>query len=170
MQIDNLDDLFVHKLAQQYSVENELVGALDEMALTATNDRLSRGFADHRDETREQIERIERVFSALDRPAEEREDPVLDALEAERREMENLIDDEDLLNTVYLGAGMMTERIEMTAYESLTMMAHQLELGADVTDPLQQNYDEEKSAYRELDAMSTASDMKSLWDRLTPGN
>ncbi len=166
--IDDLEELFYHKLAQQYYIEEELVGTLDEMAINATNDRLSDGFADHRDETRTQIRRLEDVFAALDRPAERREAPILDALEEERATLENAIDDDDLRNMVYLNAGMMTERIEMTAYEGLTSIAGQIGYDDEVRKPLESNHDEEKSAYRELSAMETAADMKSLWDRLTP--
>ncbi len=68
MAMNDLHELFVHKLAQQYYVEQELVETLDEMARDTTNDRMSQGFADHRDETRTQIQRIEEVFAALDRP------------------------------------------------------------------------------------------------------
>ncbi len=168
MAIDTVHQLFVHKLGQQYYVERELIDTLDEMALNASNDRMSRGFADHRDETRTQVERIEDAFDALGERPEAREDPVLDALETERRTLEDQITDDDLLDMVYLNAGMMTERVEMTAYEGLSMLATELELGNDVQTPLEANYDEEKSAYRELDTLSTASEMKSLWDRLTP--
>ena len=62
----------------------------------------------------------------------------------------------------------MTERVEMTGYEGLLMMAKRLDYDDAITDPLEANHDEEQSAYRELEAMSTASDMKAFWDRLTP--
>ncbi|WP_081583111.1 hypothetical protein [Natronobacterium gregoryi] len=39
--IDDFEELFHHKLAQQSYVEWERVGVLDEMAINATNDRLS---------------------------------------------------------------------------------------------------------------------------------
>ncbi|MXV61117.1 DUF892 family protein [Natronorubrum sp. JWXQ-INN-674] len=166
--IDGLEELFHHKLAQLYYTEHELVEALDEMAINTTNDRMAEGFADHRDETRTQVQRLEDVFAALDRPAERREDPVLDALEAERATLEDAIEDDDVLDMAYLNAGMMTERIEMTAYEGLTTMANHLEYTDEIRKPLESNYEEEQSAYRELSAMETAADMKSLWDRLTP--
>ncbi|ELY49819.1 YciE/YciF ferroxidase family protein [Natronorubrum bangense] len=166
--IDDLEELFHHKLAQQYYIEEELVGTLDEMAINATNDRLSDGFADHRDETRTQVRRLEDVFAALDRPAERRDAPILDALEEERPMLENAIEDDDLRNMVYLNAGMMTERIEMTAYEGLTSIAGQIGYDDEIRKPLASNHDEEKAAYRELSAMETAADMKPLWDRLTP--
>ena len=166
--ITDLEELFHHKLAQMYHMEQELVETMDEMAINATNDRMSEGFADHRDETRQHVQRIEDVFAALDRPAERREDPILDALETERQTMEDAIEDDDLLNMMYLNAAMMTERIEMTAYEGLTTMATKLDYDDEITKPLESNYDEEESTYRELSAMESASEMKSLWDRLTP--
>lgn len=168
MAINDLHDLFVHKLSHQYYVEQELVETLDEMAKNASNDRLSTGFADHRDETRTQVKRIEDAFDALGVPPEAKADPVLDGLEEERRTLEQQIDDDDMLDMVYLNAGMMTERVEMTAYEGLSMLATELELADDVQTPLESNYDEEKKTYRELDSLSTASEMKSLWNRLTP--
>lgn len=166
--IDDLEELFHHKLAQLYYTEQELVEALDEMAINASNDRMSEGFADHRDETRTHVQRLEEVFAALDRPAERREDPMLDALEQERATLEDAIEDEDMLNMAYLNAAMMTERIEMTAYEGLSTMAKQIGYDDEIRKPLEANHDEEESAFRELSAMKTASDMKSLWDRLTP--
>ncbi|OIB56658.1 ferritin-like domain-containing protein [Natrialba sp. SSL1] len=168
--ITDLETLFIHKLAQQYYVEQELVGTLDEMAINATNDRLSDSFATHRNETRTQVERIEDVFAGLDRPAEPADDPVLDALEQERHSLEDRIEDDDLLNMVYLNAGLMTERIEMTAYEGLSTMGERLEYPDDVIAPLESNYDEEKSAYRELNTMQSASELKALWDRLSPSS
>lgn len=167
MTIDSLEDLFVRKLAECYDVETALVDSLDEMARNTTNDRLSEGLADHRDETRRHVERVEEAFQALGRRPQAHENRPIAALDSEREEVEAQIEDDDLLNTYYLGAGMTVERLEMTAYENLLTMAKQLELGDDVTDPLEANHDEEQSAYRELEAMSTASDLKSVWDRLT---
>ena len=167
-QISGLEELFHHKLAQQYTIEQELVGILNEMATNATNDRLSKALADHRDETRTQVSRLEDVFAALDRPAEQREAPLLDGLEQDRRVLEDAIEDEDLRNTVYLNAAMMTERIEMSAYEGLSTMATQIGYDDEIRKPLESNYDEEQSAYRELSAMESTAEMKSMWDRLTP--
>ena len=67
--IDDLEELFHHKLAQLYYTEQELVETLDEMAINATNDRMAAGFADHRDETRTHVRRLEDVCAALYRPA-----------------------------------------------------------------------------------------------------
>ncbi|MFC6718088.1 ferritin-like domain-containing protein [Natrialbaceae archaeon GCM10025810] len=168
MTFDSLDELFVHKLRQQYYVETQLVETLDEMAINASNDRVSEGFADHRDETREQVTRLEECFDAIDVPPAPTEDAVFDGLEAERQKMEEELTDDEMLNMSYVTAGMMTERVEMTAYEGLLLIAKKLDYDDPVTNSLQANHDEEQSAYRELDAMTTDSEMKTLWDRITP--
>lgn len=168
MQLDTTHDLFVHELRGAYHMERELVEALDEMAMRATNDRISTGFADHRDETREHVERVEEAFRAMGLEPEERECAVVEALDEERRTVEDAVGDRDLLNQFYLGAGMKTERVEITTYEGLLTMADRLDLDDDVTDPLQLNLDSEETTLKELRTLSTASDLKQLWEKLTP--
>lgn len=168
MEIHSMRDLFEHELGGAYHMERRLVGVLDEMSRNATNDRISSGFADHREETREHVRRIEQAFEAMGLSPEERICPVVEALDEERQTVEEAVTDDDLLNLFYLGAGMKTERVEMTTYESLLMLADRLDLDRDVTDPLDDNLDSEERTFRELQTLSTASDLKSLWERLTP--
>lgn len=167
MEIDSLEDLLVHELQGAYHMELRLVDVLDEMAANATNDRISTGFADHRDETETHAERVRDAFEAMGRQPEERECVIVEALDEERRTVEGSVTDRDLLNLFYLGAGMKTERIELTTYDSLLTMADRLGLGDDVTGPLEQNRDSEDDTLTQLRTLSTASDLKSLWERLT---
>ena len=164
--IESLRDLFVDELQGAYYVENRLVDELDHMAMRASNDKISKGFADHRDETREHVNRVREAFEELDRQPEERSVAVLDGLVEERERYEGMIDDSDLLDIVYLGAGMKTERVEMTMYEGLLMNARKLDLSDDVTDPLDENHDDEEDAFKELRTLSGGSQIKSLLDRL----
>lgn len=168
MQIDTVEDMFVHELQGVYHMERRLVDILDEMASNATNENISLGFADHRDETREHVERVEGVFQAMNVQPEERQCPIVEALDEERMTVENNTGNPELINLFYLGAGMKTERIELTAYDSLLAMADQLGLGNDVTDLLEANRKSEKRTLDELQTLSTASDLKQLWNKLMP--
>lgn len=56
----------------------------------------------------------------------------------------------------------------MTGYESLLMLADRMEYGTSVTGPLEANLDDEESAYDELDAMTSSSEMTAFWERITP--
>ncbi|WP_290818602.1 DUF892 family protein [Halovivax sp.] len=166
--MNTLEELFEHKLRQMYYVETQLVEDLDQMAMKAGNDELSQRLADHRDETREHVSRLETVFDEIGSTPAPTEDAVLDGIRAERDELEGSIEDKDMLDMGYMVGGMMTERVEMTGYEGLLMLADRLEYGTSVTEPLEANHDEDETAYREVDAMTTSSDMKAFWDRITP--
>lgn len=166
--MNSLEEMFEHKLRQQYYAETQLVDELDHMARRADNDKLSDGFADHRDETREHVSRLEAVFDEIGSTPAPTEDAVIDGIREEREEIDESIDDPGMRDMGYMVGGMETERVEMTGYEGLMLMANRLDYGSGVTDPLEANRDEEKSAFRELESMSEASEMKSFWDRITP--
>ena len=166
-EIRDLEDQFVYELEAVYDMEVKLVEALGELSEMATNDNLSKGFATHRDETKEHVERVEAAFRALGREPARRENLLVDALLEEKAMYDERVADEDLRNVHYMGAGMKTERIEITSYEGLLMTAKKAELGDDVTDPLEDNLDEEEKTLKKLKGMSTGSDLKTLWNKLT---
>ena len=162
MAMNDIEDLFRHQLQQMYYVENRLVGMLEEMAREADNDKLQRGFADHRDETRQQVQRLEHAFQALGHEPQESQSHVLDALQTEHEEFVDRSPDEHLHDLFDMQAGMKTERFEITSYEGLLVLAKKLDLDDDVTDPLEDNLSEEKSTLRELEGLSKGSKLKSL--------
>jgi ferritin-like metal-binding protein YciE len=168
VEIASLQDLFVHEIRGVYHMEQQLVDALDEMADRATDEELSEAFADHRNETDVHVARIQQVFQEMDVPVEARENPIVEALDRERRTVEGAVQDDDLLNLFYLGAGMKAERIELTTYDNLLRIADRLDLHDEVTDPLEQNRDSEERAMRTLEKQSKRSGLKSLWERFSP--
>ncbi|QCJ46713.1 MULTISPECIES: YciE/YciF ferroxidase family protein [Haloprofundus] len=165
--LQTLRDLFEYELGAMYYVENRLVDTLDELAMQTPNENISRGFADHRDETRKQVERLERVFDAIDRDPFEHEVHALDGMLQDKQSFDEMVGEDELRNVHYLGAGMKTERFEITSYESLQMLADRLDMGSDVTDPLEQNLDEEQRTLDELQTMATGSKLKELFQKLT---
>ena len=166
--MQSLGDLFERKLRQQYYAETRLVDELDQVAENAKNDRLSEGMATHREETRQHVSRLESVFEEIRATPSPIEDAVIDGIIRERERLEDEIDDPDMLDLGYVVGGMAAERVEMTGYEGLLMIADQLGYDAAITDRLEANYEDEEAIYRELEAMSTASEMESFWDRITP--
>lgn len=166
--IHSLEGLFVHELEGAYRMENRLVEILDEMAANATNDRIATGFEDHREQTKTHVERLRTVFESMDRDVTGRECALVEALDAERLTVEERVRDPDLLNMFYLGAGMKTERIEITTYESILQQADRLDLSDAAVDALRQNLGDEEDALDQLQTLVGASELKSLWQRLKP--
>ena len=166
-EIRDLKDQFVYELEAVYDMETKLVDALDEMSRMATNEKLSEGFATHSEETETHVRRVEEAFEVLGREPTRRDCPIVDGLLEEKEQYDAMVVDDDLRNVHYLGAGMKTERIEMTSYEGLLMTAEKAGLGDQVTDPLEDNLDEEEKTFRKLQTLSTGSELKTLWNKLT---
>lgn len=166
MATQSLDDMFVRQLEEMYYVEDRLVEVLGDLASDASNDKLQKGFEDHQEETREHVERIERVFDVLDRQPEKRESKVLEALVKERSEFHNETSSEELKDLFDIQAGMKTERIEMTGYQGLLTLAKKLDYSRDVAELLEDNLSAERSAFRELEGLSQGSKLKSMVGQL----
>lgn len=65
-----LNDLFRIKLKALYDIESELLKALPRMAKASTDPDLKSAFQDHLDETRMQVERLEKAFEIIgEKPA-----------------------------------------------------------------------------------------------------
>lgn len=170
MPIETLRDLFEYELEGMYYVENELVDQLDVIADEVTSDEIRKGFADHEQETEEHVQRLERVFDEIDLEPSMREDAALDGLLEQKQRFDSEVQDDELRNLYYLGAGIKTEKMEVTAYDSLIRTARQLDLSDDVTDLLDQNRDEDKKAAGELETMAGGSTIKNMLSRLAPGS
>ncbi|WP_306061707.1 YciE/YciF ferroxidase family protein [Natronococcus wangiae] len=166
-EIRDFEDLFVYGLEAVYDMELKLVDALDEMSETATNDNLSKGFAVHRTETETQVQSVEAAFEALGREPTRRDNRIVDGLLAEREQFDASVTGDTLLNTYYLNAAMKTERLEISSYEELLMTAEKANLGADVTEPLRGNLEQESKTLRKLQALAGGADRRTLWSRLT---
>lgn len=167
--MDSLRDLFVHDLRETYRLERRLVGVQAELAERATVDRLARAFADHAEETAEHAERIEAVFAALDAAPEERESPVIEALDRERRIVEDRVEDDDLRDVAALRWAAKTERVEIATYDGLLQLAGRLEPGADAVEPLEANLESEEAALDRLQLLAGAPELEPVWERLTTG-
>lgn len=165
--ISDMEDQLVYDLEAIYDMELKLVDALDEMSRKTSNENISEGFEKHRDETERHVERVEEAFEELGRQPNRRTNAVVDALIEENEQFDRRSADDTLRDLHFLNAGMKTERIEMTAYEGAIMLANKADLDDDVTDPLEENLDEEEKTFKKLKGLSTGSDLKSLWKKLT---
>ena len=66
-------DLFIHELNDMLDGERRLVEALQELENDSTNSQLKKAFASHREETEDQVERLEECFELLGEEPEQTE-------------------------------------------------------------------------------------------------
>ena len=64
MELESLQDLYVHELKDLYSAESQLIKALPKMAKAATNRQLAAGFRQHLEQTKRHAKRLEQILKS----------------------------------------------------------------------------------------------------------
>lgn len=142
--IESLRDLFLHTLQDIYYAENQIIKALPKMIEKATDAQLRSGFEQHLEETKGQIERLERIFDLLDEKAKAVDCPAIDGIIKEANEVAGDIADKSVLDAALIASAQAVEHYEITRYG--TLIAWATEMGHDQLVPLlQATLDEEKA-------------------------
>jgi len=145
-----LNELFKDGIADLYWAENHLVKSLPKMITAATSTDLKAAIESHLSETKEQVSRLEQVFSLLDEPAIAKK---CDAMEGLTKEAEGIVEEtEPGSATRDIGiilASQKIEHYEIASYTGLIRISNTLGL-KDVSTLLTLTLDEEKGADEKL--------------------
>jgi ferritin-like metal-binding protein YciE len=122
----SLHDVFIKELRDLYSAENQLVKALPKVATAASDSELRTTVTKHLEETKEQVERLKRIFQQLkEKPTGERckgmEGLVEEGKEAIESEEEGPVKDVELI-----GSAMRVEHYEIAGYTTAIRIAKSL--------------------------------------------
>jgi ferritin-like metal-binding protein YciE len=153
MQLQTLNDLFAHEVADLYSAEQQLVSALPKMAQAATNQELREAFEHHLEETRDQVRRLEEVRAEI-ASTESQICKGMQGLIAEGQEIVAAGGDPTVR------AAQRIEHYEIAAYGTARTLAAELDLG-DARDLLDQTLDEESNADKLLTKIATGGMLRS---------
>ena len=151
-QARNLNDLFLLTLKDIYHGEKQILKALPKMAKNASSAELKQAFERHRDETQQQVERLERVFEMMQKPARGQTCEAVEGLIAEGQEVIDEAED-DVRDAGMIAAGQAIEHYEIARYGTLCAWAKQLGMD-DAADLLGQTLAEEKKADELLNKLS----------------
>src|ERR1700682_3936223 len=144
-----LHDAFLDELKDAYDAEKQLTKALPKLAKAATSPELRAAFESHLEETRGHIDRLERVFEALDEPAKGKHcDGIAGIIEEGGSVMGEDFDD-TTMDACLIAAGQRAEHYEMAAYGTLVAWAQAMG-HSEAAQLLQQTLDEEKAADKKL--------------------
>lgn len=153
MKLNTFEDLFVHELQDIYHAEQQLLKALPKMAKAASHPDLKSAFQTHLEETKGQIQRLERAFGLLGKPA--KGEPC--------KGMEGLIEEGDALisgdgvpavkDAGLIVAAQKVEHYEIAAYGSVCVFAGMLQKD-EVKRLLKENLVEEESTDEKLTALA----------------
>jgi ferritin-like metal-binding protein YciE len=145
----SLKDLFIEELRDIYHGEGQLVKALKKAAKTANNPDLRSAIEHHLQETKGQVDRLERVFAAVGEKARGKKCVGIEGIVDEGKEWMDEDAEPDVLDAGIICAAQKVEHYEIAAYGCLCTWAKQLDLD-EAADLLGQNLEEEKAADTKL--------------------
>lgn len=151
--IETFNDLFVHTLRDIYYAENQILKALPTMIEKTTDPNLKQGFEKHLQETRGQVQRLERVFELHGVDAKGVTCPAIDGIIEEADEVAGEVADSQVLDAALIAAAQAVEHYEMTRYGTLIAWAELLGR-KDCAALLRQNLEEEKATDAKLTSLA----------------
>jgi ferritin-like metal-binding protein YciE len=155
MKIGSLRDVLQEQLEDLHSAESQLVEALPELADAASSDELQHAFAEHLEETRGHVQRIEDALGELGVSNPTEECKGMKGLIAEGSEIVDAeATDASAKDAALIAAAQRVEHYEIAAYGTARTLADQLGLDG-IRDLMDQTLDEEASADKLLTKIAT---------------
>lgn len=151
-----LEDLFHETLKDIYFAEKKILTALPKMAKAAHSDDLTAAFEKHAEETEGQVERIEKIFELIDKPARGKTCPAILGLIEEGQDVMKDFKDSDALDAGLLAGAQAVEHYEISRYGTLVAWAEQMGLD-DAVELLKSNLAEEEKTDKSLTKLAEAA-------------
>jgi ferritin-like metal-binding protein YciE len=148
-----LDELFHDTLKDIYYAEKKILSALPKMAKAAQNDDLKAAFEKHRDETEEQVARLEQVFELIEEKPQGKKCPAIEGIIEEGQEIIKEYKGSPALDAGLLSAAQSVEHYEISRYGTLRTWAEELGM-SEAVELLQTTLDEEEATDQALTALA----------------
>jgi ferritin-like metal-binding protein YciE len=126
MQLETLQDLYVHELKDLYSAEKQLIRALPKMVKAAKNDKLAAGFEEHLEQTKEHAARLERILSNHKKSTRGARCKGMEGIIAEGSEMVEEEADPEVKDAGLISAAQRVEHYEIAGYGTARTYAEML--------------------------------------------
>ena len=161
MSTNSSSKVFESELMDIYDAEQRIESALQEMADEVEHEELQQAFTKHREQTRGQIDRLERVFEMAGMDPSGEECKAIKGLIDEHGRFANENPDRSELDLFDLVAGQKVEHYEIATYGSLAKLADELGMN-EAGDLLHENLEEEKATLEKLTQLTDSYDFEAL--------
>jgi ferritin-like metal-binding protein YciE len=152
-EMGTLHEAFVEELRDTYDAEKQLTKALPKMAKAANSPELKQAIEDHLEETRQQVQRLEQVFAAVEEKARGKHCEGIAGIIEEGQAVMQEDYDEATADAMLIAAAQRAEHYEMAAYGTLVAWARAMGHD-DAAELLQETLDEEKAADEKLNELA----------------
>lgn len=143
MKLETIENLFVHELKDLLSAEKQLVKALPKMAKGASNEKLRSAFEEHLEQTKTHVDRLEKIFSIMGKPARGEHCKGMEGLIEEGSSLLEEEGADNVKDAGLIGAAQRVEHYEIAAYGTARTLAELLGK-QEAVELLQATLDEEK--------------------------
>lgn len=146
--------LFIDELQDIYSAENQIVQALPNVINAVESQELKDAFSNHLQETKQQVKRLETIFSQI---GENRGSETCESMQGLIQETQRYIDAYPMSlirDAAIIAAVQRIEHYEISVYGTLCTFAKQLEFD-DAINLLEESLEEEKNADETLTHIAT---------------
>jgi ferritin-like metal-binding protein YciE len=149
MKLQTLNDVLIEELRDLHNAEMQLIRALPKMADAATSEELRDALTMHLDETKAQVERLDRIFEMLDIKPGRKKCKAMEGLVAEGKDV--IAEDAEPIvhDAAIIASAQRIEHYEIAGYGCAKAFALLLELG-EVAELLDQSLQEESMADQKL--------------------
>jgi ferritin-like metal-binding protein YciE len=152
----DLNDLFLDTLKDIYYAEKQILKALPKMAKAAQSDQLRAAFEKHHGETEGQVDRLEKIFQLIDKPARGKTCDAIQGILDEGKEIMEEYKGTEALDAGMLAAAQAVEHYEISRYGTLKQWAQQLGM-KDAVQLLDETLQEEKNTDVSLTTLAEAA-------------
>lgn len=149
MKVDTIEKLFVNELKDIYSAEKQITHALPKMAKAATTETLRTAFENHLQETKGQIERLDRAFEILGKSGTGKTCQAMKGLLEEGAETMEETAEGEVRDAAMIAAAQRVEHYEIAAYGTVRTMAELLGQ-KEIAQLLQETLEEEGNTDKKL--------------------
>ena len=158
--MQSLHEMFEETLKDVYFAENAIIKALPKMAKKAQSEELRSALEEHLEETKGQVERLEKIFEIIGSKAQGKKCHAIEGLVEETEELMQEAEAPEVRDAGLIGAAQAVEHYEIARYGTLKAWADQLELD-DAAELLEETLAEERQADEKLTelAMSGVNEM-----------
>ena len=143
MSVATAEELFIDELKDIYSAEKQAVKAFPRLTKAVQSDELKQAMQDHLEQTKGQVERLDRIFEILEKRSSGKTCEGMKGLVTEAQSQLEEIEKGPVLDCAIIGALQRIEHYEIAAYGTVATLAEAM--GQDeVKELLGETLEEEK--------------------------
>ena len=161
MSVATAEELFVEELKDIYSAEKQAVKAYPRLTKAVQSEELKEAMQEHLEQTKGQVERLERIFEILDKRTSGKTCEGMKGLVQEAQSLVEEIENGPVLDAAIIGALQRVEHYEIAAYGTVATLAEAMGQ-EEVKELLGETLEEEKETDERLTQVAQSVNSEAL--------